>query len=240
MGFLNDIDPEMAGMGPEEGGEDDLAGLDSVDFGGEGGDDFGGEMGGDMPCPDCNPDGAEEVGDHECPTCQGDGFVPSDEHEDPLDGGLGGEEFGDEDPFADAPKDKMMSFQKKYMHKDREHCNCEQDEFLNSLAKNAQNPAIKKNKSGLKEDSLFSLVDPKDVFGEPEAGQVGFAPSGRIGSIGGGYTQDDISDMPVLGESTNHRGGRRKAPAKNKYPTINEWLERKAKASTKTRSKKRR
>lgn len=251
MDFLNDIDPEMAGMGPEDdGGMDSLsADLDGVDFGGgeeggEMGDEFGGDEDhmGDEPCPDCNPDGTEEMGEEGCPSCNGLGFIPS---QDELGSEFGGgDDFGSEDPFADKAPEKMMSFQKKYMHKDKEqdrdHCNCEQDEFLNSLTKNARNPAIKKNKSGLKEDSLFSLIDPKDVFGEP--GQPGFAPSGRVGSIGGGYTQDDISDMPVLGESTNHRGGARrkaKAPAKNKYPTINEWLQHKTKKPA-VRSKKRR
>jgi hypothetical protein len=121
---------------------------------------------------------------------------------------------------------KMVRFMSKkgersFMAKDeprkkKDYCHCEgQDAFFSSLANQARGNVHKKNKSGLQEDVLFSLVYPDDVE-KVQAGQVGFAPQGRIGSIGGGYTQEDIKDIPILGESC-------------RFPTLAEYARMKAK-----------
>jgi hypothetical protein len=104
---------------------------------------------------------------------------------------------------ADAPR----KFMKKDGSKQSKVCHTEQNEFLNSLRSSAKGNHYK-NFDGLKrEDALFQPAEPRH---EPEAGQRGFAPQGRVGSIGGGYTQQDVNDIPVLGES--HR-----------YPTLAEY-----------------
>ena len=91
------------------------------------------------------------------------------------------------------------------------------DDFLTNLANNAKGEVRKKFYSGIKEDSLLQSVDPNSQF-EPQAGQAGFAPQSRVGSIGGGYSQLDFQDLPVLGES-------------KKYPTLAQY--RKAKNKNK-------
>jgi len=99
-------------------------------------------------------------------------------------------------------------------HEDTEgkkNCNCESDEFLKSLSKQV---SMNKNFS---EDSLvkpaYNVSDE-----EQKPGDVGFAPQGKIGSIGGGYTKDDLSEIPVLGES-------------HKFPTLTEWMANRSKSS---------
>jgi len=88
-----------------------------------------------------------------------------------------------------------------------------QDDFFANLVKNAKGETRKKFSSGIYEDALLQAVDPSY---DPQAGQAGFAPQGRVGSIGGGYTQDDIKDLPVLGES-------------KKYPTLDQYRKAKSK-----------
>ena len=90
----------------------------------------------------------------------------------------------------------------KHMKHMKKSCQCEGDEFTNSLVKSMG------TKKPMREDALFTSVEPSDSDDTP--GSVGFAPQGRIGSIGGGYTKDDFSDIPVLGES-------------NRFPTLTEW-----------------
>jgi hypothetical protein len=86
----------------------------------------------------------------------------------------------------------------------KKNCNCESDEFLKSLSKQV---SMNKNFS---EDSLVKpTYNTSDE--EQKPGDVGFAPQGKIGSIGGGYTKDDFSEIPVLGES-------------HKFPTLTEWM----------------
>ncbi len=128
-------------------------------------------------------------------------------------------------------KMKKMSYMKKMKHMDRDHMKHMKhmthetfvgsdrethDEFLANLTQTATSGLPQKGKSGLAEDALFQVVGPNDAFqAEPEAGGVGFAPQGRVGEIGGGYTQDDISDIPVLGEA-------------KKYITLSEYIAKKA------------
>ena len=113
-------------------------------------------------------------------------------------------------------------FQKKFMSKGKEDprhdlkkfcTTCENknigtyqethDDFLSSLTSNAKGEARKKWSSGISEDSLLQAVDPNaDYDTSFDAGQVGFAPQGRVGGIGGGYTQKDVKQIPVLGEAS--------------------------------------
>ena len=87
-------------------------------------------------------------------------------------------------------------------------------DFLATLSNSAKGDVRQKWSSGVNEDALFQVVNPNDTFqSEPQPGQAGFAPQGRVGSIGGGYTQDDFADIPVLGESKKHR-----------YPTLSEYI----------------
>jgi hypothetical protein len=90
-----------------------------------------------------------------------------------------------------------------------------QEDFFANLVKNAKGETRQKFHSGIYEDALLQAVDP-NYQAEPQAGQAGFAPQGRVGSIGGGYTQDDIKDLPVLGES-------------KKYPTLSQYNKAKGK-----------
>ena len=91
------------------------------------------------------------------------------------------------------------------------NCNCESDSFLNSLAKHTR--ISNKNQNSLAEDALFASLDATENSTDPtyEVGQVGFAPQGRIGSIGNGYNKNDFSYIPVLGEQ--HR-----------LPTLKDWM----------------
>lgn len=121
---------------------------------------------------------------------------------------------------ADAPKKRES----------RQHCHCEsvgyddandcctEEEFFNSLIKSAR--GSKRGKSGVSEDALFALADPNAEYarGEPVAGDVGFAPQGRIGGLGGGYTQADLAEIPTLGESRRRSG----------LPTLTEYVAMKA------------
>jgi hypothetical protein len=106
---------------------------------------------------------------------------------------------------------KMGKKAKCDVKKEKKHCNCESDEFLNSLAKQTQ----RNGKKPLSEDSLFAKVEPKNEE-DDVPGDIGFAPQGRIGSIGGGYTKADFADIPVLGES-------------NRFPTLTEWAANRSK-----------
>lgn len=116
------------------------------------------------------------------------------------------------------PKNPQLQMQKKFMDKGdkgvdnyaKKYCGvCKenigtyaetQDDFISNLASNAKSTMNKKWSSGFTEDLLMKELDPEY---EPQAGQAGFAPTGRIGSIGGGYTQDDINQIPVLESKTS-------------------------------------
>ena len=91
--------------------------------------------------------------------------------------------------------------------KSKKNCNCESNSFLDSLTKQTS------MKKSIAEDSLFTQAEPSltDSDDSLQPGDVGFAPQGKIGSIGGGYTKDDFADIPVLGES-------------HKFPTLTEWM----------------
>lgn len=132
---------------------------------------------------------------------------------------------------ADAPRKSM----RKYMGKDcdhmkpkkKHHCKCEGNDFLDSLCSQAKGTVYQKGSSGISEEALFQLADPNAEYAmgyEPQPGQAGFAPQGRVGSIGGGYTRDDFSDIPTLGESRQYR-----------YPTLAEYAAMKARKSANRR-----
>ena len=91
------------------------------------------------------------------------------------------------------------------------------EEFLSSLARGAHNEQGKKYDSGLSEDALYVAQDPNSNFEElptePEAGEVGFAPQNTVGGAmgAGGYTQDEMGQIPTIGETTEHE--------------LDEWME---------------
>lgn len=227
---LAGIDPELAGLGGDDmgaapGGEelepgagDEMGPMGDMGMGGE-------EGAADTPCPECNPEGEMEEGDGdpECEFCGGQGFVTADQAEMPEDPGAVDAEIVDEDPGSEmmdlmarmqAYCQKYMpqfsgKFSRKYMDKDgggppwlkkgkekiekghkcdktcNKHCCKENTDFLSSLA-------------GQAKGNLRQYRDPKP-------GQPGFAPQGRVGAVGGGYTQTDINSIPVLGESANYK-----------------------------------
>lgn len=259
--LLGDIDPELAGF--------DGAGLDGAGIE---------DMANQEPCPECNPEGAEEQGNPDCQLCGGLGFMGGEEGMGDMGGemGMGGEEGvpmdGGEGPenmhymspvasglggaavgglmggpagalaggaagvagnllgkginkvMGGGPSNMrrhMPSFQKKFMSKcsaPMKHmskgCNCENDDFLATLTRQARGNVGKKFSGGIAEDALLAVNDPNGHFqSEPKAGDVGFAPQGRIGSMGGGYTQDDVKSIPVLGE--------------NAFPTLAQYSKKK-------------
>jgi hypothetical protein len=93
---------------------------------------------------------------------------------------------------------------RSFMTKDAKCCK-EGSDFLNSLANAAKGEIHQKfSATGLKkEDALLPPAEAQQD-NEPQAGDVGFAPQGRVGSIGGGYTMDDFQDLPTLGESRKY------------------------------------
>jgi len=216
--------PDGAAMGPEMGDEmgamgDEMGAMGQPDI-----------AAADMPCPECNPDGEMEEGDPECEFCGGQGFVTDDQAEMPEDPDAVDAEIVDEDPdsemmdlmarMQDYCNKYMPQYSRKFMDKDeskdepkkgvckgcgrpmpkchcRKQCCKENSDFLSTLVSQAKGDVRRKYQSGLKkEDALLQPVES-----DPQPGQPGFAPQGRVGSIGGGYTQDDIADIPVLGES---------------------------------------
>jgi len=105
---------------------------------------------------------------------------------------------------------KSPRFQRKFMGKNDSYCREDvglagetHDNFLASLTHHAKGEVHAKK--GVNEDALFQIVDPNSLVqgirDEPQPGDAGFAPQGRVGEIGGGYTPDDFSDLPTLGES---------------------------------------
>lgn len=227
---LAGIDPDLAGLGGEEemgmeemppelgdemGGEE--MGMEmEPELGDEMGMEMEPEMGGELdaaeiPCMDCNPEGEMEEGDPDCMTCGGEGFVTDDQAEMPEEPGDVDAELVEDDPEAemmdlmarmqDYCKRYMPDFSKKFMDKDdcckgcskaMDKCMCkkENNEFLAKMTKR-------------NEDALLTPEESEEET-EPQAGDVGFAPQGRVGSIGGGYTMDDFQDIPTLGESVNY------------------------------------
>lgn len=234
--FEGDLEKAISGppkLPAPKGNDDFLDDIDTDLLGGE----FSGdeaEMGG-IPCPDCNPDGVEE-GDPECPTCNGSGFADE----------AGGLDDVDGDPDKDKDTMDLMammaSYMGKYMKKeaseykdvlkkgqkskskksDRKHCHCESDDFLSAISNQAKGNVYQKNSSGFSEDALLSAIDPNyDPEDQYRPGEVGFAPQGRVGVSGaGGYTQDDIAEIPTLSESA-------------KIPTLTQWMAKYGKKSKK-------
>jgi hypothetical protein len=134
---------------------------------------------------------------------------------DDLDGEDDGEDDFTFDLDPDEEEDAAAANCMKYMHKSGTKKE-QNDSFLASLASSSKGMPRRKNNSGVTEETLFSALDPNydAQIDQSSAGQVGFAPQGRVGSIGGGYTKDDISSIPVLGES-------------RKYPTLAEYIAKK-------------
>lgn len=114
----------------------------------------------------------------------------------------------------------FMATDRKYMKKDPrvEKCCAEGDDFFDSLIRNSARQT--RGVSGISEDALFDLAAPDAAYAQddPKAGDYGFAPQGRVGSVGGGYTKQDFADLPVLGESV-------------RFPTLTEYAVRKARAA---------
>jgi len=218
MSFLNDIDPKDVfgdkgdvdmpqDMGDDEIGDDEIGDDDMGD------DDMGDDDMGDV-------DASQEMGDDDV----------NQKHKDTVDlmkkmmsyctkymkaESVKAEKIEKEEKAetekvkskkADKKEEKVEKKSKNKEADSKKHCNCESDSFLDSLAKQTNGT----QKSSLAEDALFTAIDSSATDSSDEPGQIGFAPQGRIGSIGGGYTKDDFSDIPVLGES--HR-----------LPTLTEW-----------------
>jgi hypothetical protein len=231
MDFLGDIDPAL--LGDEEGSPV------------QGPPEENGEKP-STPCPDCNAEGMQEVGDEECPTCQGSGFADDLGGEDiDVSNDLGDDSGSPEDSIDPQSKDTMdlmsmmASYMGKYMKKEaaqyeemckpnekkpckktkkKDSTHCEVNSFLNSLTSQSSGKAHKSHNNGMSEDALLAAMDSNyDREDESRPGQVGYAPQGRVGSIGGGYEKSDFADIPILGES-------------RKFPTLNEWIKNKAKS----------
>jgi len=112
-----------------------------------------------------------------------------------------------ENPFASKGKDKGEG--KKCCEKpDCEDPDCckEDVDFMNSLTDGARGTIHQKwSSTGLKEDALLApVVPPQEEAPQDQAGDVGFAPQGRVGGIGNGYSMSDFSEIPTLGESHNY------------------------------------
>jgi len=217
MSFLNDIDPKDVfgdkgdvdmphDMGDDDMGDDDMGDVDASQ-------EMGDEDMGDV-------DASQEMGDEDV----------NQKHKDTVDlmkkmmsyctkymkaESVKAEKIEKEEKTetkkvnskkADKKEEKVEKKSKNKELDSKKHCNCESDSFLDSLTKQTNGT----QKSSLAEDALFTAIDSSATDSSDEPGQIGFAPQGRIGSIGGGYTKDDFSDIPVLGES--HR-----------LPTLTEW-----------------
>ena len=239
MDFLGDIDPALLGdeedspvQGPpEENGE--KPSTPCPDCNAEGMQEVG-----DEECPTCSGVGfTDDMGD-------GDIDVSND-----LGGDLGSPE-NSVDPRSKDTMDlmsMMASYMGKYMKKeaaqyeeickpnDKKSCkkekkdkkkdstHCEVNSFLNSLTSQSSGKAHKSHNNGMSEDALLSAMDANyDREDDNRPGQVGYAPQGRVGSVGSGYQKSDFADMPILGES-------------RRFPTLNEWI---ANRNKKPKSKK--
>lgn len=139
----------------------------------------------------------------------------------------GGQGHGpvDSPNVANVPDDPMASMRKHMcaggcMESTVGHADETQTDFFANLAKQAAGEPRRKFKSGLREDALFTAVEPV-VEAEPKAGDVGFAPQSRVGAIGGGYTQADVKDIPVM-ES-------------RKYLTLEQFMAKKKAAAKKAK-----
>lgn len=228
MNFLNDIDPALLG---------DEGGMPAPPDGGA----MAPEGDASVPCPECNPDGGNDHGDPNCPACNGDGFTSELGDEVPPVGDVSVDNNPVSDPGAEMLDlmSRMRDYAAKYMPKymDRGHDSkpkymdkkgaapkqhCEAD-LTSQLVKNmsgTKKPRNQRFEDRLAEDMLLKSTDPDYVPEEPAPGSVGFAPQGRVGGIGGGYTQDDVRSIPVLGESV-------------KFPTLAEYIALKARQAKK-------
>jgi hypothetical protein len=193
-------DLETDDMGDEDMGDEDMGDEDMGD------EDMGDE---DMGDDDMGDDdmGDEDMGDED--------MGVHDRHKDTMDlmkmmASYCGKYMKAESVY-DENHHKMGKKAKCDVKKEKKHCNCESDEFLNSLSKQTQ----RNGKKPLSEDSLFAKVET-ETEEDAVPGDIGFAPQGRIGSIGGGYTKADFADIPVLGES-------------NRFPTLTEWAANRSK-----------
>jgi hypothetical protein len=81
----------------------------------------------------------------------------------------------------------------------------ESNEFLKSLTDQGKGNVRQKWSSGLTEDALFALENPNSNWQsdssdgtEAGPGEIGFAPQGRIGEIGG----SEMPDLPTLGDDS--------------------------------------
>jgi hypothetical protein len=186
MGFLNDIDPAL--MGDES--DSDMGDEPSMDG------DEDAAMGGDIdaePVIDDNGDMHKDTMELMKKMAAYCGKYMKAEAKQ-MDG-------NDPEDMPEKPKKTIKKDAKKDVKHMGKSCHCENNDLADSLAKNM------KLQKPVSEDALFGDIDVED---EIAPGSVGFAPQGRMGSIGGGYTKDDFADIPVLGEC--HR-----------LPTLKDW-----------------
>ena len=198
--FEHDDSPEMQdqmGDFPPADPQDDMGMTDDPNA-------MGDEERGE-PCPACNPDGQNEEGMEGCEVCGGLGFLPPEdgqEHEDELSGTEDSAEM-DQDPVAPSGQGQdhngLMFMNKgacrpcSYMKKEDTIVD-EDSAFMKSLLSQTRYED-QKNSSGLDEEMLIAMGEK-----EPAPGDVGFAPQGKLGELGGGFKMDDFKELPVLGQ----------------------------------------
>ena len=184
----------------DEGGDEDM------DMGDDMGDEEAPDMGGDEDMPD------DDMGDEEAPDMGGDEDMPDDGGDGVSDdvppppmagkgkkGGLLGktEKIRDGAHMMHKGASKMM----KGMKEHAETCTCskckkskklmtkEEYEFWQSLQSQTGTTKFVKDEEGqwvAVEDAVIAPSDPnKDIVAsEPSPGEVGYAPSGRVGALG--------------------------------------------------------
>jgi hypothetical protein len=233
MDFLGDIDPALLGdegdspvQGPpEENGE--KPSTPCPDCNAEGMQEVG-----DEECPTCNGLGfADDMGDEGLDVSTDLGDLGAGAPEDSVDpqskdtmdlmsmmacymGKYMKKEAAQYEEMCKPNDDKSCKKVKKDKKKDKkkDSTHCEVNSFLNSLKSQSSGKAHKSHNNGMSEDALLAAMDVNyDREDDNRPGQVGYAPQGRVGSVGSGYQKSDFADMPILGES-------------RKFPTLNEWI----------------
>ena len=152
----------LAPMGDELGsGEGDVEPGDTADLDDMGDEDMDDELDSDDEGDDM---GDEDMGDEE-----------------------GGEEEGMDEPM-DKPMGKPMMKKKPPMSAMmmKKKMKKEDREFFNNLKKQAGGTYFQLDEEGkwvpVTEDAVIAPTDPNKDIAEPQAGEVGFAPTGRLGS----------------------------------------------------------
>jgi hypothetical protein len=87
-----------------------------------------------------------------------------------------------------------------------------EEQFMNSLVDAMREGHPRKHDDGIHgsiktEDALYAMSDPNANLNEPQAGDPGFAPQGKIGQIGGGWTKEEMNVIPTLEAYLNEHLG---------------------------------